>query len=948
MYYSGPRSTQHASAKSKTAKQLFHEQQEAALEQLIRKKPLNPLELTQFVQDYKNKFAKQFHRAMPRAALTIPLFNKAGKHYIKLFAEILEVTANDPRKSLADLATAMDLFITHFPDGSKTLIHYQGSDEFKLFSTVLNTALRKKYGEEGRFNVAAHGHCAEALLLQSLAMLPIAISSAKPKTITPSRATKQRASTSSSSASSSTSQPSISTQLNEYGEIIAEFIERTSRFFNSPRQVSGKHLTLTAAALSYFDIEAFATVEKTDHPIMPEDVIVNHPIEHFVNSCLNRLYNTTDAHVIIRAMHAIILVSPSTDFNKYLSKKMAAQLLNSINTTFNPMSPEDRALANQLFIIKNTYPDIFPSTLATAIAPFVKTFQQQAHGSAFEIEIQRELRKAITQLERQYPGLIEAKNFNYHNPISATLGLESDVAYEDGQNKVCLQIDGDKYHRYIGSGRKTQRTLLRDNCFKSEAWKLVTFSDSDKGLPYTLTMLKDNVVIPAFELQTAENIAKVENAATRLVDIHKTLASLKNNPEQTSTLESLQQQTQQAMSDSSLFRDEQQTQFITELKTLEQDLYQIQTLIESQQNALSNALSVDIPNLETAFDTFDYSAATQLTNFHTQVAALQTTLIAQQTDANQLAAELQMTQAIIDKNEAIVNSQTPSMAESEATLTSQRVLLSQQLARYNALKSSSVADLQKAKVTRKALNDELIPELEKQIINIDRQLHGLSEALKRDSSVVSAAKEAFEKASTKKNMLIERQRALDVQLSTTIWHLDDLEKQLSAPVMGTTLLAQYDCLLETIPQAMKTQQDIESKLKQATNTLMHLNGQASARKAAIAAAKKSKLNVNAEQFVPSSKLAPRPASSSQTETMQPAMYPAHGTMFYYSPAGVMPYYYYPQSAMPTDCSPLSSAPDVKAPSAILHAYSKSVQRPLDPKSGTAVTAESIPVTLPRL
>lgn len=925
--YSGPKQTP----------QQFHEQKEAALKVLIASSPsASPEQFNTFVQNYKMDFLRRFGRA-PSARTTIPLFMEAGDYYIKRYTDKLQTLKNDRTKSLVDLATLMDSFIADFPDGSKSLIHYQNTPELALFSKELHVALTNKYGRPGFFNMMKNGRCAEASLLQSLAMLPIAISTpVSVKATAPRKSTRQI----SSASSSSSHQPTLTTELTSYGEIIAEFINRAAIFFDKTKSIPGKHLTMTAAALSHFDIEAFKTIEMTNHPIMPEAFVANRPIEYFVASCLKKLNHTRNPDVIIRAMHAIILVSPSTDLKKYLTEDRAKQFLNDIDSAiaqapFDLSSPEDRALVNQLLFIKNTYPDVFPARLEQVMTPFVKRSQQQTHGSAFEVQIHHDILEATTELAKQYPGLIDRKKFNFNNPISAALGLESDVAYEDGEIKVCGQIDGEKYHRYLGSGRETQRTKLRDHCFLSQAWKLVKFSDSVKGVPYAIAQLKENIVIPAFEIKTAENISAVQNVARKLTEAHQELASLTID-DKMSALRDLQQQATQAIAAGNTLRGDDKTRVVGDLTALKRDLFELQAAIEMQQNSVNHELPKQLHGLQTELENFDYNAAECLTRFSNQTAMLQSSLAAKQSEVTKCKADLQSTEALIGQYEHTLASQGNLDSDKTAlvTLEARRDELNQQLGKYKTLKNASVAELKKAGVTRKSLSEELIPGLEEQVATIERQVQLQSSTLKKDSSTAVMARGELDKAIAKKAELVKRKTHIKAELSAIRSQLDYFEMQLTAPVMGTALLANNERMLQTLIHAKQAQLDIATTLATVTKTLTDSNEFIAAKAAAITIAKASTLKVTAKDFTPAPKMStpvpPQGMGYYHHPEVMPNFYPSYSMYPAYGYGGYG-YNMYPQGGVVTPFPGYYQQPiavhspvaDSTAPSTtLLHAFPK--------------------------
>lgn len=479
----------------------FHEAKTAELDKLLVSKVIEPRALKAFVDNYVQEFERTFPRAYPNTAQRISLFQKASEKFLALNAATLYNYTHNNKKTLVDLVPLLDEFINNFPEGENAFIHYQDNALFQAFCENLQSALERKIGDGDRFNLTAGkpgvpSRCVEALLLQSLSKLPLAISTPvqprKPNDYTPPR-------------------------TNELGKNIAKLIRRSTKYFNDGNIKSATTVTMTANALSYFDIEAFSKYESEPHPLLRlSPTKQNADIDNFIHACLDSIQPATSTEGLIRFMHTICLLSPQENRKKYLSSAVAQGYLTTIASDLNLDRILTRSFASQLFILKNIYSDVFPDELADRIAPYIDQFRAQAHDSRFERIVGREVITAARELEATYPGLINPQYLDFDNPISTELGMESDIAYVDGDLKVCIQIDGEKYHRHLGSLVETQRTKLRDYCFEKQGWESIKFSDSAKSQALVLDQLLQKIVIPTFELKTKNNIEKMTTAISEL------------------------------------------------------------------------------------------------------------------------------------------------------------------------------------------------------------------------------------------------------------------------------------------------------------------------------------------------------------------------------------------------------------------------------------------------
>jgi hypothetical protein len=397
--------------------------------------------------------------------------------HLQLYAGQLDMLTN---KSIIDLALIVDEFVRQFPEGSNALIHCQGNKVFNLFQNkllkFLDIFLNADIGYFHRFaSTDRRGQCVEAVLLQHLAKLPMPLNSTS--SLTPMSAFYKKS----------------------FAQHIQELINRTTNYIASSKNFQENTITTTLSALTHFDISSLK---------LSDLVKVSH--EKILNSL-----DLCKPASIIRAIHSMILLShENVKFKTYLSDDQVKKLLSAVtNIVLERNNSSHQSLANQLYQIRNIYPD-FPRKLSDSIEPFLAGFQEQAHGSGFEAKACKAVRDAINNLKRKYPGLIDAKYFDPKNPINAALGLESDFTYVQGDLRVCMQVDGDKYHLYPGTKMKTQRTKLRDYAFKE--WKIIVFTgslpqgsyfDAAKKLTEEASnQLLTNVVIPTFDMTTRENI----------------------------------------------------------------------------------------------------------------------------------------------------------------------------------------------------------------------------------------------------------------------------------------------------------------------------------------------------------------------------------------------------------------------------------------------------------
>ncbi len=434
------------------------------------------------------KFASGFTQNFPGGNASLQhsyeakaLLKSVAAKYICSFATQLSKVKNSPSTTLALLNATLIDFIKNFPGGEKSIIHCQDTPEYGAFAKLVVEALCIKAGLDSDRFTLDRGQCVEANTLQLIGKLCIPLkTSYKPR------------------FGNAVSLKEITQNLIEKGT--AFFIRKLD-----PRLAN--HLSYTLTGLTHIDINQFRTRER-DSGFIPTFTEYNRPIDGIVNASLKAiLSNPTSwsADALIRIMHSVILLSRSEDkFLTYLKASEADVLLQVIENQLktNPLS--NRSLAQQLFQIRNIYPEVFPENLSQTIEPFIEQFSESAHGSDFEVEIHRTLVSTAEMLAQNYP--IDPTRFDPHNPICESLGLESDITYQTPAVKACIQVDGDRYHKYVGTQTTTQRTLLRDHCFKNDGWQLITFTNNQKDAKVAETFLIEKIIIPSYEANTREDI----------------------------------------------------------------------------------------------------------------------------------------------------------------------------------------------------------------------------------------------------------------------------------------------------------------------------------------------------------------------------------------------------------------------------------------------------------
>ncbi len=459
-----------------------HERKKVEVAKLIENKATTPAKLSSFVKDYDVGLTvslKQFNQKQAIVAL-------ATEHYLKLYTAQIQDCRNNSKKTLQDLSDLLENILNEFPEGDKSLIHCQDSKVYALFCKEIVNALDVKTNLNDdrytKYNGGKHaGQCVEALLIQHVAKCRI------PMNIV-------------SDYDRRSSKP--------LSAILETFLYRTQRFMQSSNSIN--HAVFTLAALTNIDINTF-TKKVRENSLIVSYKLENACVDPLVAQVVQKMSSSWNEDALIRAVHAIILLSRVDDkFKTYLSDAKAAEILNWIATKLKTLPLNDvksQHLAQALFQIRNVYTDVFPASLSALIEPHLVTFAENSHGSDFERRVFTTLQSTAKELAREYPTLIDPRHFSANNPICDTLGLESDITYENGAIKTCIQVDGDKYHNYNGTKTPTQRTLLRDHCFKNGHWKLIKFTDSESSAKNAKALLLSEIIIPTFEAKLSSILA---------------------------------------------------------------------------------------------------------------------------------------------------------------------------------------------------------------------------------------------------------------------------------------------------------------------------------------------------------------------------------------------------------------------------------------------------------
>lgn len=826
----------------------FHRQKKLALEALLTDPALgNKLpELKKFVTDYTSEYALTFKGATPNTRQRLPLFQQASEQVFLLYQAKLNALRKNPNTSIVDLSDLMNDFIRDFPEGDKSLIHYQDKETYKLFQNQLLLALNAKIhlNGNGDYTRSKSGLCAESLLLQNLAKLPIPLDA---------KADDQK-------------ELIRSSQQNSYRSFVQELVARTTRYIERNKVHSDlASMTMPLSALSYLNVMSFS--KTNGHGIYM--TTTNPVVDPFVRACVQKILSNQKSclpEALVRAIHSIILLSrEQNNFKTYLQDGEVASLLCIVkNMKFDLNNQEHKKLATQLYQIRNIYPNAFPNELSTAIEPFVRTMQQDTHSSQFEDIISDELKEATTELQTRYPGLIDKKYFNTQNPICADLGLESDITYENGSVLTCVQVDGNKFHQYPGTKENNQRTKLRDFSFRSQQWKVVIFSDSEHGKEHAYEQLRKAVVIPTFEMLTQKNIVAIAEAKSSLNNVKQTLSSIGGSGAK-AELQALNKQA---------------NTLLAMPATISQMKLSTESLLLQVEHAIKDA-NVKLSALTNQLEQFDSKTAQELTHISVILGELETlkshcTHAGQQYQLDFEAAQCNLEKLKKEEQIALIEHK-----NIEAQLAAAEQLEAEHSAKITAIETALQAKAQRQPVelAYAHLNRNQLKELQEQL---NSPLGTLQIAHKKQ---VSALKKSSAKLGEFNNLIVKNNKKI-AELSQTIAsngqqkaildeQIQQLENALRSPIAGSQLLRDYEGLLADVT-ALKGQHEKLmaqlTELKDKVSEAITINT--------------SKLNTQAAVFVPRTFT---PAScENEPEAVLEEPYLVQG---YYAPDGC----YYPHS-----------------------------------------------------
>ncbi|MGE3320023.1 MAG: hypothetical protein AB7I18_12085, partial [Candidatus Berkiella sp.] len=736
----------------------FHRQKGIELQALLEDKELGKKipELKRFVTNYKAEYENLFKGAKPNTRQRLSLFQKASDQVFFLYMAKLSALRKNQKATIADLSDLMRDFIHDFPEGEKSLVHYQDKEAYKLFQNQLLMALNAKVSldTDGSYTKTKNHLCAESLLLQDLSKLPIPLE-----------------------AKADVREELIKTQQKIYQTIVEELIKRTTSYVERGKTHSDlTSMTMPLSALSYLDVMAFS--KTTGNGIHMKTI--NPVIDPLVAACVKKILSNKEnclPEAIVRAIHSIILLSREQDhFKTYLRDEEVASLLGFVKKIkLDLTNKTHKQLANQLYQIKNVYPEAFPNELNAIIKPFINQFQLESHGSEFENIVSEELTVAADELEHQYPGLIDKKYFNTDNPICADLGLESDITYEHGSVLTCIQVDGNKFHQYPGTTQSTQRTKLRDYAFRNQQWQVVNFSDSEHGKEHAMEELRKAVVIPTFEMLTQKNIAAIKDAKSTMHKIAQVV-----------------DQIHIAVAQADLEKQKQQVKLLGILPAnIAQKITDIESLLAQMSKASAKA-NVGLPILLKQLEQFDFTAASEQTRISTVLNTLEAARHSSEKESLTLQNELIAAQSKLDElkkqhGEAVIEHKKIEselaniiQIEEEQNKQIQAVELALKAKKENQTVDPALSNLSRAQLL------ELKKELENPLGTFQ-----LDHTIKKEMLKKSGAK------ITELNCLIEHNANKTMDLTGKITHniqetdrlnvkLQNHEGALSSPIIGTS------------------------------------------------------------------------------------------------------------------------------------------------------------------
>lgn len=153
-----------------------------------------------------------------------------------------------------------------------------------------------------------------------------------------------------------------------------------------------------------------------------------------------------------------------------------------------------------------------PASLVEGIQNTLNQQSLNTKGSFFEKKVFSQIKNAESTLRADYGHIYDVAYFNYQNPLVDGLGLEADIMYQSPNVSVCFQVDGDKYHKYVGSNEKTLRTIARDLVFKENKIPVCVYSDTDNGIQKAKIDFITYIIVPEYEAK----VVGIKNALTSL------------------------------------------------------------------------------------------------------------------------------------------------------------------------------------------------------------------------------------------------------------------------------------------------------------------------------------------------------------------------------------------------------------------------------------------------
>lgn len=722
--------------------------------------------------------------------------------YLRSQKDLLRQLKENRTKNIEDLANLLALISDGFPETDKSIIHYQDTEEFALFSSEVVDAIASKYDARSdrystySFTKGKNNQCIEANILQYVARLRI------PMSETVHKRSKYPA---------------------PFADVMTELLNRTAKYFNDPRSNSQiNHLTFTLAALTNIDINQFKTEYKA-RSFFENDSVSFGSIDSLVRVAISHIDHNLgkwQPDALIRALHSIIILKQSdAKFQDFLSSDFAKTILEQVAKNIsglNPSTPKDVHLAQQLFQIRNIFPDVFPASLSSMIKPFTSIFSASSHGSGFETAVFRTLKQAARELSATYGPLINERRFNPSNPISEALGLESDIAYENGYIKACIQVDGDKYHTYNGSKNTTQKTLLRDFCFSQDGWEVINFTDATNDKESAKQFIIDKIIIPTYEAKTKSNLQNVAQFGKTKETLDAIFSHVEKNEEKMSSLFKIIEQTKSSIYYASPYQDK--------LSELTNHCVNLEKLMESSQEAIRT-----LKTLEHQVGEFDTLSAIELSNISNHLKMVndeinsQTKQIKSHERTNiRLSSELEENVILLEK----------SSSENDGIQKQIQALRVQQksiLIRKEEVRAMSEAlDKFTSNTDTKKVRPEGLPkrpEIKEMKENVDSDLSAVERDISNLERQAVQGKSMALKLMESQKLLQKKQSRLQSEIKI----LEDAQKSnfekksryeaaLSSPVIGATMMNNFANLQKFIEQSnglVEAFSNIDSLLKSA-------------------------------------------------------------------------------------------------------------------------------------